>query len=74
VARELHDQVGQVLTGLQFSLETGKQSAEGNLRALFEDSQQLVTGLMKQIRALSLKLSPSMLEDMGLHRYAVVAF
>ena len=68
VARELHDQVGQVLTGLQFSLETGKQSAEGNLRALFEDSQQLVTGLMKQIRALSLKLSPSMLEDMGLHR------
>jgi signal transduction histidine kinase len=68
VARELHDQVGQVLTGLQFSLETGKRSVEGASRAIFEDSQQLVTGLMKQIRALSLKLSPSMLEDMGLLR------
>ena len=68
VARELHDQVGQVLTGLQFSLETGKRSATGDARATFEDSQQLVTSLMKQIRALSLKLSPSMLEDMGLLR------
>ena len=68
VARELHDQVGQVLTGLQFSLETGKRSAEGTLRTIFEDSQQLVISLMRQIRALSLKLSPSMLEDMGLLR------
>jgi signal transduction histidine kinase len=66
VARELHDQVGQVLTGLQFSLETGKRSAEGDLRAIFESSQQLVSSLMKQIRELSLKLSPSMLGDMGL--------
>jgi PAS domain S-box-containing protein len=68
VARELHDQVGQVLTGLQFSLETGKRLAEGALWAIFEDSQQLVISLMKQIRALSLKLSPAMLEDMGLLR------
>ena len=68
VARELHDQIGQVLTGLQFSLESGKRLAEGEVRATFENSQQLVTGLMKQIRALSLKLSPSMLEDMGLLR------
>jgi PAS domain S-box-containing protein len=68
VARELHDQVGQVLTGLQFSLETGKRLSEGNSRAIFEDSQQLVTTLMKQIRELSLKLSPSMLDDMGLLR------
>ena len=66
VARELHDQVGQVLTGLQFLLESGKRSAGGDLHAIFEDSQQLVTGLMQQIRALSLKLSPAMLEDMGL--------
>jgi PAS domain S-box-containing protein len=68
VARELHDQVGQVLTGLQFSLETGKRSTEGDLRAIFESSQQLVSSLMKQIRELSLKLSPAMLEDMGLLR------
>ena len=68
VARELHDQVGQVLTGLQFSLETGKRAAEGNLRTIFEDSQLLVTSLMKQIREISLKLSPSMLDDMGLLR------
>jgi PAS domain S-box-containing protein len=66
VARELHDQVGQMLTGLQFSLESGKRSAEGDLRAIIEGSQQLVASLMKQIRALSLKLSPSMLDDMGL--------
>jgi PAS domain S-box-containing protein len=68
VARELHDQVGQVLTGLQFSLESAKRQADGNLRTTLEESQQLVTSLMQQIRELSLKLVPSMMDDMGLLR------
>lgn len=68
IARELHDQVGQELTGLQFMLQAGKRQAGENLHAVFDEAQQLVTSLMKQIRELSLKLAPSMLDDMGLLR------
>jgi PAS domain S-box-containing protein len=66
LARELHDQVGQTLTGLQFSLELGKRQTEGELKGLLEGSQEIVSSLMQQIRDLSTRLLPSMLEDLGL--------
>jgi PAS domain S-box-containing protein len=66
LAKELHDQVGQILTGLQFTLQSGKQLAEGDLKAQLGEAQSMVGMLMKQIRELSLRLRPSMLDDMGL--------
>ena len=66
MARELHDQIGQMLTGLQFSLEFGKRKADGDAKVAFQDAQEIVGDLIKQVRELSLKLLPSMLEDMGL--------
>jgi PAS domain S-box-containing protein len=66
LARELHDQVGQMLTGLQFLLELGKRKASGDLKGVLEDSQGMVSDLMKQIRDLSMRLLPAMLEDLGL--------
>lgn len=66
LARELHDQVGQMLTGLNFSLEFGKRKADGELKSILEESQEMVSGLMKQIRDLSMRLLPAMLDDMGL--------
>jgi signal transduction histidine kinase len=66
LAKELHDQVGQMLTGLQFTLQSSKLLAEGDLKAQLEEAQTLIGTLMGQIRELSLRLRPSMLDDMGL--------
>lgn len=65
LARELHDQVGQMLTGLKLTLEaisrgrvTGPEAAASAL--------ELVESLMSQIREISLDLRPSILDDLGL--------
>jgi PAS domain S-box-containing protein len=66
VARELHDEVGQVLTGLKLSLEKiARQPLEDRGRSLVE-AQTLVRGLMARVRSLSLDLRPAMLDDLGL--------
>jgi GAF domain-containing protein len=46
LARELHDQVGQVLTGLQLSLEAGKRLKGEALITSLQESQSLVSTLM----------------------------
>lgn len=66
IARELHDQIGQVLTGLQFMLESSKnQVGEAHVNKLRE-AQETVSGLIEQIREMSLNLRPAMLDDIGL--------
>ena len=66
IAHELHDEIGQELTGLQFLLEMCKnEDEETKLQALAE-SQELVRGLMAQVRELSINLHPSMIDDLGL--------
>ena len=69
VARELHDEVGQALTGLKLMLEAepragapGRAPAAERLRA----AQDVVERLIGQVRDLSLDLRPSMLDDLGL--------
>jgi len=66
LARELHDQIGQMLTGLQFTLESGKRTSSNNTKPIFEESQKIISDLITQVRDLSLRLLPSMLEDIGL--------
>jgi len=66
LARELHDQIGQVLTGLQFSLESSKNLSGEALKHSLEESQGLIKSLMGQIRENSLSLRPTMLDDLGL--------
>jgi PAS domain S-box-containing protein len=57
LARELHDEVGQLLTALHLALEAG--AAPAGARALVRE----LTG---RVRALSLRLRPAMLDDLGL--------
>jgi len=66
IARELHDQIGQVLTGLQFMLESTKNQAGGEQSNKISEAQETVSGLIEQIREMSLNLRPSMLDDIGL--------
>ncbi len=66
VARELHDQLGQALTGLQFMLEGAKSRAGETQRAQLDEIQETVGDIMEQTREISLRLRPSMLDDLGL--------
>lgn len=66
IAKELHDHLGQLLTGLQFMLETTKNQSSGKQRSSLEEIQNSVTDIIEQVREMSLNLRPSMLDDMGL--------
>jgi PAS domain S-box-containing protein len=65
LARELHDEIGQVLTGLKLTLEMGTRHPEEAGKSL-EQAQVLVNELMARARKLSLDLRPPMLDDLGL--------
>ena len=66
IAKELHDHLGQLLTGLQFMLEATKNQSSGKQRSSLEEIQNSVTDIIGQVREMSLNLRPSMLDDMGL--------
>ena len=66
IARELHDEVGQVLTGLKLTLEMGASLPPEEFQANLEEAQTLVNQLMAEVRNLSLDLRPAMLDDLGL--------
>ena len=61
LSRELHDHVGQLLTGLRLSL--GRIERAGHTTA---DSRAIVDDLTRIVRDLASGLRPSMLDDLGL--------
>lgn len=66
LARELHDEIGQVLTGLQLTLESGRRLATDGARDRLDEAQELVHSVVERVRELSLDLRPAMLDDLGL--------
>jgi PAS domain S-box-containing protein len=66
LARELHDQIGQMMTGLQFSLSALLPRASSEQKTKIEEIQKLVSNLIAQTREISINLRPSMLDDTGL--------
>jgi PAS domain S-box-containing protein len=66
LARELHDEIGQVLTGLRLTLERNRLLPAEELRASLAETQKFVRELTAQVRDLSLRLRPTMLDDFGL--------
>ena len=68
IARELHDEVGQVLTAIKVELAVAQRSVEaagGNAAAL-HDVRTITDGALHTVRDLSRLLHPSMLDDLGL--------
>jgi len=66
VARELHDEVGQLLTGLGLMLETGAEQSAQALAQTLRQAQAIAKDLQTRVRTLSLDLRPTMLDDLGL--------
>jgi PAS domain S-box-containing protein len=66
LARELHDEIGQALTGLQFTLELVERNGTDGLRAGVHEARGQVRELTGRVRDLSLRLRPTMLDDLGL--------
>jgi two-component system sensor histidine kinase UhpB len=66
IARELHDEIGQALTGLKLTLETSVHLPADAFRAKLGEARALVNDLMTRVRDMSLDLRPAMLDDLGL--------
>jgi signal transduction histidine kinase len=59
LARELHDELGQILAGLKLHLEGGQVPVPEEVRSLLGD-------LSSRVRNLSMDLRPPMLDELGL--------
>lgn len=63
VARDLHDEVGQLLTGVLLQLQTASDRTDG---ADLGAAQAAVRLALDQVRRISRELRPQMLDDLGL--------
>lgn len=66
LARELHDEIGQQLTGLKLILDVVCRLPIETARARIAETTEIVGQLINQVSNLSLELRPPMLEEMGL--------
>lgn len=66
LARELHDEAGQMLTGLKMILDQSLTLANEPLRGRLNEAVELTKLLMDRMRSLSLELRPQVLDDLGL--------
>jgi signal transduction histidine kinase len=67
LARELHDEIGQVLTAVKIDLQTQlMKMGSGAGGEGIESSIGLVDDALERVRSLSLDLRPSQLDDLGL--------
>ncbi|NTU83543.1 MAG: PAS domain-containing protein, partial [Chloroflexales bacterium] len=68
ISREIHDQLGQQLTGLLLSLHALKDSSYGRAEALSRIGQieALVNTISQETRKMARSLRPTVLDDLGL--------
>jgi len=70
ISRELHDEMGQVLTAIRINLVAIEKELSPEfasiLKERLEETSSLVEQTLEQIRELSLNLRPSILDDLGL--------
>ncbi|HEY5073455.1 MAG TPA: PAS domain S-box protein, partial [Pyrinomonadaceae bacterium] len=67
IARELHDQIGQILTAVRINLQSIQRSygTDENI-SRFDESIGIVDEALGRVRELSIELRPSLLDDLGL--------
>jgi len=69
MSREIHDELGQQLTGLKMNLAWLKKKTQENSKEVtdkMQDTLDLVDHTVKTVRRIASRLRPSMLDDLGL--------
>jgi signal transduction histidine kinase len=66
LARELHDEVGQMLTGLMLVLKLHDEMSIDTVKTRFEQARSIVAELLERVRGLSFDLRPAALDQLGL--------
>jgi PAS domain S-box-containing protein len=69
IARELHDEAGQALTGINFALQTIEKELSAEPSAVKEyiaDVKKQIDRTYQEMRHLSYRLHPALLSDLGL--------
>lgn len=66
VARGLHDEVGQVLTGVLLQLDSLARADDASRANEIEETKQSVRQALEEVRRIARELRPEMLEHLGL--------
>ena len=66
LAKDLHDDIGQLLTATKFRLETIEPNGDGILAEQVNAVKELLTNTIKEVRNISRNLSTKILEHYGL--------
>jgi two-component system, NarL family, sensor histidine kinase UhpB len=66
IAVELHDEVGQTMTGVLLLLERVSAGVPGSQRAVFGEVQEAVRKSLEDVRRIAEELRPELLEHLGL--------
>ncbi|MGZ5662083.1 MAG: ATP-binding response regulator [Usitatibacter sp.] len=70
IAREIHDELGQALTGLKFDLNTFARNLEGEDREARQEKQQAlgvaIDRIINSVRRIASGLRPEVLDEIGL--------
>ncbi|MGH2938590.1 MAG: sensor histidine kinase [Solirubrobacterales bacterium] len=66
VARDLHDEVNQSLTGLLLRLEAAREAAPPELEPEIAETKALANQAMRELLSLARQLRPTALDDLGL--------
>jgi two-component system sensor histidine kinase/response regulator len=69
LARELHDDVGQSLTGLRMLLKLDADTLTDAAGIKFEQARGIIDELLERIRRLSFDLRPAALDSLGVTRH-----
>jgi two-component system, NarL family, sensor histidine kinase UhpB len=66
VARDLHDEVNQALTGVLLRLEAAREGAPPELKTELAETRALANQAMEELLSLARQLRPTALDDLGL--------
>ena len=66
IARELHDDIGQILTAVRISLQSMQRTCQIADSPRIDDNILVIDEALDRVRELSLELRPALLDDLGL--------
>ena len=66
IARDMHDQIGQTLTVVNFLVDTALKSPSENIQTILNETKTALVEAIQETRDMSLRMRPGMLDDLGL--------